>query len=169
MTTLGANTCIIALPALLAGGIYRWGSRTGRVGRACLLGLGLGLAALALAVSGSYLTGHDVPWLLAIPAAVVLGLMAAGIGWARGLSSIWPAGLVAGMGGVLGAAALNALVLTFGTDAPFARLAGLLFASHLPLAIVEGIVVASAIGFLRSVRPDLIDDPQVIDAAQPAG
>jgi cobalt/nickel transport system permease protein len=47
---------------------------------------------------------------------------------------------------------------------PFEKLAELLILAHLPVAVIEGLVTAGAVAFLRKVRPELLDAP-VLPAA----
>lgn len=68
------------------------------------------------------------------------------------------AGLAAGIvATVLGATLLSTAILLTGEQ--FASVAKLFLAVQLPFALVEGLVTASAVVFLRKVRPELLDAP----------
>ncbi|NLZ17347.1 MAG: cobalt transporter CbiM [Desulfobulbaceae bacterium] len=74
-------------------------------------------------------------------------------GWPRFFSAF-----CCGMCGVAGAAILTALSLGF-TDEGFATAAKVLMFGHLPVAVAEGLVTASAVAFLAKVRPALLQRP----------
>lgn len=65
------------------------------------------------------------------------------------------AGFACGFLGVLlaGVVAAAALVLS---EEHFLEVAGLILAAHLPVMVVEGIVTASGVAFLRKVQPSLL-------------
>ena len=100
ITTLGVNTVIMALPAVL-----------------CYLGFGHML--------------HK-------------GSRAASAGaFACGFLSVLMSGLIVG------------LALVF-TEENFWEVAGLIIAAHIPVMIIEGIVTAMCVAFLRKVRPEML-------------
>lgn len=103
LTTLGVNTCNMALPAILAGYLAR-------------------------------------PWLNRR-------------GWPRFLAAF-----CCGLLGVAGAALFTALSLSF-TDEGFVTSAKILLLAHVPVALVEGLVTASAVSFLAQVRPEMLVQP----------
>ena len=55
---------------------------------------------------------------------------------------------------VAGAGLLAALALTFSEDG-FWLSARLLFAAHIPIMLVEGVITAMAVGFMAKVRPEV--------------
>jgi cobalt/nickel transport system permease protein len=71
------------------------------------------------------------------------------------------AGLGAGAMAVLLSAALTALELWF-AGREFALFAEAVLAFHLGVAVVEGLITASAVMFLRKVRPELLDVPLLV-------
>jgi cobalt/nickel transport system permease protein len=68
------------------------------------------------------------------------------------------AGFAAGSLSILFGATLLAAVLA-GAGRQFETLAQTVLLAHLPVAVVEGLVTASAVLFLRKVRPELLDAP----------
>lgn len=56
---------------------------------------------------------------------------------------------------VAGAGCLTALSLSF-TDEGFLRTAQILFAAHIPVMLVEGVITALTISFLTKVRPEIL-------------
>jgi cobalt/nickel transport system permease protein len=58
---------------------------------------------------------------------------------------------------VFGATLLAAVLAAAGQQ--FEKVAQIVLVAHLPLAVVEGLVTASAVLFLRKVRPELLDAP----------
>ena len=100
ITTLGVNTIIMALPAVLCylifGRLIHMGSRT-----------------------------------------------AAAAAFACGLLSVLLSGLIVG------------LALIF-TEENFLEVSGLIIAAHIPVMIIEGIVTAACVTFLRKVRPEML-------------
>lgn len=65
------------------------------------------------------------------------------------------AGALCGAGAVLGAGLMTAATLALTGDG-FLHAAGLVLAAHLPIALVEGVVTASALTFLLKVKPELL-------------
>ena len=57
---------------------------------------------------------------------------------------------------VAGAGLLAALALTFSEDG-FWLSARLLFAAHIPIMLVEGVITAMAVGFMAKVRPEVFN------------
>jgi cobalt/nickel transport system permease protein len=68
------------------------------------------------------------------------------------------AGFAAGFLGMALAAVLVGAALLVAGDS-FGTLARLVVAFNFPLAVVEGLVTGTAVGFLRKVRPELLDAP----------
>ena len=73
------------------------------------------------------------------------------------------AGLGAGVVATVLAALLVAPAILIACDG-FAGLTKAFLAIHVPLAVVEGLVTASAVVFLRKVRPELLDAPLLVPA-----
>jgi cobalt/nickel transport system permease protein len=104
LTTLGINTLVMALPAIVVYAVLNRGARAGR--EAVAFGSGFAAGALGIALGATLLAGT---------------MLAAG-------------------------------------DA-LDRVAPLVLAAHLPLAIIEGFVTAGAVMFLRRVRPEVLVAP----------
>src|SRR6185437_9163052 len=106
-TTIGINTCVMTLPALLAGWMFA------------------GL--------------HRLPWVR------------------RERSSLlWICGCIIGMTSVLATLILNALVLLWGGVEDFSRIVWLMFYAHLPIVVLEGIVLGFTVSFLARVKPEML-------------
>ena len=65
-------------------------------------------------------------------------------------------GLLVGQVVVLVTAFLNCLVLAWGGQENWETLAQLVFVAHLPIAVVEGIVLGFTVGFLARVKPEML-------------
>jgi cobalt/nickel transport system permease protein len=175
-TTLGINSCVMTLPALLAGWLFALLQRVPWVRapwfRALLVavsaaawalslvyGVGLllaaplsGLAVTDLALADR-LTFHPVT----LAAAGLLAVLAA---WAeRRLENApeFPLGLLIGEGAVLATALLNSLVLWWGGADDWRFLALVVGIVHIPIAAVEGVILGFAVGFLARVKPQMLD------------
>jgi cobalt/nickel transport system permease protein len=80
-------------------------------------------------------------------------------------STVYAAGFAAGaLGVVLGATMSSLAALLAGK--PYTVLAGIFFASHLPVALIEGLVTASVVVLLRQVRPEVLRAPLLAPAVQ---
>ena len=95
--------------------------------------------------------------IMALPGVVCYYLFGAGV---RGTDrkTVYAAGFVAGATGVILGALLLSSALLF-TDRTFAVLAGVFLASHLPVALIEGLVTGSVVVLLRQVRPEVLRGP----------
>ena len=94
---------------------------------------------------------------MALPAVVCYYLFHRPVQWRNGALA-FSAGLGAGALGVLLAAFLTATALWVSGET-FRFFAGAVLAVNLGLAVVEGLVTASVVMFLRKVRPELLDAP----------
>lgn len=167
-TTLGINSCIMVLPALLASqlfialrplpfGRYPWL-------RVLLVTLVGGAALWSLA----YVAGRFAPSLLPESFAthpVTLALIAV-LALAGAIGERWleptpefALGLLVGEVAVGVTLALNALVLAYGGEEDWTRLAQLVFLAHQPIAVVEPLVLGFTIGFLARVKPAMLGQP----------
>jgi cobalt/nickel transport system permease protein len=97
---------------------------------------------------------------MALPAVVCYYLFHRPVQWRNGALA-FSAGLGAGALGVLLAAFLTATALWVSGET-FRFFAGAVLAVNLGLAVVEGLVTASVVMFLRKVRPELLDAPLVM-------
>jgi cobalt/nickel transport system permease protein len=180
LTTLGVNTCVLTVPALLAGAMFAELHRIGWTRRPALRTLLVGAGTLAGAlglVFGVVLVASN-PWsrllapelgpaLAAIRHPAILGgalafaLLAA---WAERRSEGPPEfalGFLVGVASVLMAISLNALVLLLGGVEDWRGVVFLVFVAHLPVALIEGVVLGFTVSFLARVRPDLLGTEDV--------
>jgi cobalt/nickel transport system permease protein len=65
------------------------------------------------------------------------------------------AAFAAGFGAVLLSGLLTGLFLLF-TEENFLEVSGIIIAAHIPVMLIEGLVTAIAVGFLRKVRPEML-------------
>jgi len=96
---------------------------------------------------------------MAVPAVVCYLLLHRAVRSGREPLAI-SAGFAAGFLGVMLAATLVAAALVI-AGREFAAVARLVIVANLPLAAVEGLVTGSVVAFLRKVRPELLDAPQL--------
>ncbi len=80
---------------------------------------------------------------------------------ARSKAALLAAGFAAGALAIVFAALLVAAELVI-TGEEFGLIANGVFIAHLPIGIVEGLVTAAAVAFLRQVRPELLDPPYLL-------
>jgi cobalt/nickel transport system permease protein len=176
--SLGVNSVVIGLPALLAGWLFsglrrpRWLRRPwfrAALVAGSVLGFTLSLVfAVSLLVTNrpSQLADADLSWANRVtfhPAllagAVLLASLAA---WAErrlGHAPEFSLGLVVGEFAVLVTILLNTVALIFGGRADWTSMALLTFLIHLPLAVVEGIILGFSVGFLARVKPEMFSPP----------
>lgn len=173
-STLGVNTCVLVLPALLAGGLFErlrrvpWVNHPGL--RACLVvasaagwlvSLIFSLALLAnspvwTGASGSLGTGAE--WPLHPLTLTAVALLAAGAVWLERYLDHppeFPLGLIIGVLTVLLTLGLNTAALATLGAADWHALALVVFVAHLPVALVEGTVLGFVVCFLARVQPHL--------------
>jgi cobalt/nickel transport system permease protein len=173
--SLGVNSVVMGLPALLAGWLFsglrslpwlrRPWSRAALVAGS-LLGFALSLIyAVTLLVTNrpSQLGDADLSWAnhitfhpAVLAGAVLLAALAAWVEYRLGNAPEFPLGLVVGEFAVLATILLNTAALIFGGRADWASLALLTFITHLPLAVVEGTILGFAVGFLARVKPEML-------------
>ena len=129
-----------------------------------LVGLLLGWAAfptilVALALQGAFFQFGGITTLgvntliMALPAVfcyLIFGRfihrgqqLAVGAAFACGFSSVFLSGLILG------------LTLVF-TEENFLKVSGIIIVAHIPVMIIEGIVTAACVTFLRKVRPEML-------------
>jgi len=92
---------------------------------------------------------------MAGPAVVCHYLFAWGVR-GRGPTVAFVCGLLAGGVAVLLSALLVCVALVT-TGKAFAVVAGLVVAAHVPVAVIEGLITGCIAGFLRKVKPELLD------------
>ncbi len=174
-TALGVNACVMTLPALLAGWLFAalhripWLRRPGfhtALAAAGVLAWTLGGVFLVVAVAtnrwdelraadlGPALSVVRHPFTLSAAAAVAL--LAA---WGERHLKAAPEfslGFVVAVAAVLATVTLNALVLLLGGAEDWHSIVVWVVLAHLPVALVEGVVLGFAVAFLARVKPDLI-------------
>jgi cobalt/nickel transport system permease protein len=175
LSTLGANVCVMTPPALLSWLLFRglcriawfrhgW-FRAGLVLVSALAFVLSGVYAVTLLVTnwGSEVTAIDLIWAndvtfhpAVLAAALILGLLAAWLESRLGHTAEFPLGLLIGELSVFLTILLNALVLIFGGRANWHSLVLLTFVIHLPLAVLEGLILGFTVGFLARVKPEML-------------
>ncbi len=172
--SLGVNACVLVLPALAAGYLFALLRRLPwRSSRAA--------AALAHAATAAWVLGVvylvtllwtnrfgtttllDTGWAnrvtlhpATLAAAAGLAALSAWAGRKLEHAAEFPLGLLVGGSAVLLTAALNALVLLWGVGEDWHTVALVTFVAHLPLAVVEGVVLGHTVSFLARVKPELL-------------
>ncbi len=176
-TTLGVNTCVMALPALLAWQMFaglkrvRWLRRPWF--RAGLVAASVLAWTLSLAYGAALLLSLPLASAsLGVHAAVVAGSIVLALILAVGERRLedtpeFPLGLLVGETAVLATVLLYCLVLLLGGE----RLSGspaesgadawrwvalVALLTHLPLAVVEGMILGFTVGFLVRVKPEML-------------
>jgi cobalt/nickel transport system permease protein len=107
---------------------------------------------LALAGPAVAATLHPLTLLLAGLVAVVAALAERRLG----NPAEFALGLLLGIVAVVTTAALNALVLLLGGSESWGNLVTFVFLAHLPLALIEGVVLGFTVAFLARVKPELL-------------
>lgn len=174
-STLGVNSCVMVLPALLAwllfAGLQRMPWRCQPWFRAFLVAFSILVWTFSLVFSVVLLCSNPISQLttlqtdsaiqwtfspLTVTGAVFL---AGGAAWAeRFLENApeFPLGLLIGELSVLVTLLLNCLVLLWGGQEDWHSLVLLVLVVHLPIAVIEGIVTGFTIGFLVRVKPEIL-------------
>jgi cobalt/nickel transport system permease protein len=180
-TTLGINSVIMGLPALLAwvmfAGLRRapWARRPWFRGLLVAGGVSVTLLGLAYAVTlfATNRLGGDTletdranavafhPGTLV--AAAVVSVLAAFAERRLENAPEFPVGFVVGVTAVLATVLLNSLaLLAGGTNRAGMRTPALLLCViHLPLAVIEGTVLGFLVGFLARVKPEMLGWPSL--------
>jgi cobalt/nickel transport system permease protein len=178
-TTIGVNSVILVLPALLAwqmfGALHRTGWLSRPWFRATLVSLAATIWLLSLVFSVVLISTNplsaldaDDPHLdlgraiavtihpLTLSVIVLLAGLAAWIENRLKNAPEFSLGLLVGETAVLATTLLNCLVLLWGGREDWHTLALLVFVAHLPIAVIEGIVLGFAVGFLARVKPEIL-------------
>jgi cobalt/nickel transport system permease protein len=185
-TTLGVNACVLTIPALLSGWMFAELNRAGWVRRpavrSAFVAIGVAAGTLGSVFFVVLIATNRWSQLLAPdtrPAvAVVLhpltlagaGLVALLATWAERRSKGAPEvglGFLVGATAVLATIALNALVLLLGGAEDWHEIVVLVVLAHLPLAVLEGVVVGFTVGFLSRVQPQLLGVEDAAERWQP--
>jgi cobalt/nickel transport system permease protein len=174
-TVIGANSCVMGLPALLAWGLFDGLRRLPWVGRPWFRAGLVVLAAFTFFLSlvysltllcvnpfgslgaGEFTRANQVTFQpLTLLAALALATAAA---WAeRRLENApeFPLGLLVGQTTVLATIGLYGLSLILGGQADWHTVVLIAVVTNLPLAAVEGIIVGFTVGFLARVKPEML-------------
>ncbi len=179
-TTVGINTCILAVPALVCWLAFRAlnDSGLGRVGwvRAVLIVVSVlvwywtALYSIVLLRSNAFFDREslqesirleDANALFAMPWAwiVGVGLALAAALWERRRAKTpqFALGLLLGVLAVLLTLAANSAVLLLGGETYWPVPILVLAIAHLPIAALEGIVLGVTLGFLARVKPEMLE------------
>jgi len=174
-STLGVTCCVMTIPALAAGQAYRALHQLAWLRhawfRAALVGGSVALWALALEYCLVWLSINgiaasrdaDVAAVnrTALQPAVLAGVLglavlAAGIERRLESSAEFALGLLLGQLSVFLTLLLNAVVLVLGGQEDWHFVALVQFVGHLPIALVEGIVLGFTVSFLARVKPEML-------------
>ncbi len=192
-TTLGVNTVVLTVPALVAGGLFALLNRLAWVRepwfRALLVVVGVLAWVLTLVFAAAVLwtnpltalvrpnvgPGFNVnipdfspawavvrhPLTLGLTLGVTLLVTGVAAWGERRLGTVpeFPLGFLLGVVAVLLTAALNALVLLGGGVDGWHTVVTFVFLAHLPLALLEGMILGFVVGFLARVKPDMLHLP----------
>jgi cobalt/nickel transport system permease protein len=174
-TTLGINSCVMGLPALMSWGIFAacrrvcWRRvpwlRAGIVIFSVFvwgLSLVFGVALVCSNTAGR-VSQVDPRWAesSALHPATLMGALLLGVGAAWGERHLehapeFPLGLLIGVTSVLATALLNCAVLVFGGREDWPSLVLLVLVPHIVIALIEGVVLGFVLGFLARVKPEII-------------
>lgn len=174
-TTLGINTCIMALPALLSYYLFHALHKVPWRRQPWFRSLLVALSSLLWTQSLIYsvtLVGTNVlgdltevnlndanatllePWTWLVSTVIALALVVI----ERRLETApeFPLGLLIGELAVLATIALNCVVLIAGGAAYWQTPALVWVVVHLPIAVIEGVILGFAVGFLAKVKPAML-------------
>jgi cobalt/nickel transport system permease protein len=182
--TLGINTCVMTIPALfcwlLFGALHRLPWIKTPVARGLLVGAG----AIILSMSAVYsvtllwntsLTSLDNsaleqanarlvnPWIIA--AALLFAIVAIVLERQLEHAPEFPLGFLIGELSVLMTAGLNCAVLLAAGETHWTVPPLVLVIAHLPIAVVEGIVLGFVVGFLARVKPEMLGIAAIVPKA----
>jgi cobalt/nickel transport system permease protein len=172
-TTLGINSVILAVPTLAAGAGFAACQRlallrlppvrTAFVIGTALIWLLAGAFSVILLFENSLRDTVDVAHALSLtlsPTVLLVVAVLAGITAVveRVLETApeFPLGLMIGGLTALLTVALNGLVLCFGVHEDWHKLVLLVVIPHLPVAVIEGLVLGFTVGYLARVKPEMV-------------
>jgi cobalt/nickel transport system permease protein len=177
-TTIGVNTCDMALPALLTWGLYsavrRWPWAKHAWFRAALVAVSAGVWMLTLVYAGLLLAAHlpsqwtdiNPGWANAwtfhpLTLLVVVLIAALAVAAERRLENQpeFALGLLVGEFAVLATLVCYCVVLVFGGADDWRVLALTTLLVHMPIVAVEGTVLGFTVGYLARVKPELLGEP----------
>jgi cobalt/nickel transport system permease protein len=183
---LGINSCVMVVPALLSWQLFALLRRVPWVRRPWFRSLLVAISTLVwtlslvysvtlLCTNGLHASSRmESAWAEEVtfhPLTLGAALALAGlVGWAERRfenAPEFPVGLLVGEIAVLATIFLNCLVLTWGGAEPLGSIALILFVSHLPIAVLEGIVLGFTVGFLVRVKPEMLGWEETIPPSNP--
>jgi ABC-type Co2+ transport system permease subunit len=175
LQTLGVNTCVLALPAVLAWGLLRlshrlpWLKHSWCRSSLVMVSAALWLFSLIFSVSLLWTNTHwqvealtfEIAWGVTTQPVVILtvAVISTAAAWIeRRLenSPEFALGLLLGELAVLLTVGLNFAVLRAGGEQYWPLPPLVLLVAHLPIAVFEGIVMGFTLGFLAKVKPELV-------------
>lgn len=178
LQSLGVNTCVLAMPAVVVWGLLRvshrlpWLKHPWCRSSLVMVSAAGWLFSLIFSVSLLWTNSHwqvdaltfDAAWSatsqpLLILTVVVLSAAAAWLERRLENSPEFALGLLLGETAVLLTVGLNCAVLLAGGEQYWPLPPLVLLVAHLPIAVIEGIVLGFALGFLAKVKPELIGIP----------
>lgn len=173
-TAIGVNSCVQVVPALTAWQMFarlrrlpfdqRPGFRAGLVGVSVLIWVPSLIFSIILLI-GSWSGDSNLDTgragaiaLHPLGLAVAAGLAVLGVWTERRMDNApeFPLGLLIGEFAVLLAVALKCAVLIAGGEQDLGRWALVETITHLPIAVIEGIILGFTVGFLARVKPELL-------------
>ena len=173
--TLGVNTCIMALPALLAWQLFALCRHLPWIRRPWFRAGLLGVSVLAWTLSLVYslvllgtnysrqVSALDPTWAthvtfhpLTLAGALALAVLAAWWEPRLGNAPEFPLGLLIGELTVLATTFLNCVVLVWGGQEDWPSLVLVTLVPHLVIAVIEGVVLGFTLGFLVRVKPEMV-------------
>jgi cobalt/nickel transport system permease protein len=130
------------------------------LGRRAPLAILVGVGLQALFGHGGFTTIGVNACVQILPALLAGGLLAAlshlGPVRQRRYGVLWLLGCLIGMAAVLVALLLEAVVLLWGGAEDFGRIVQFVLLAHLPVVIVEGVVLGFTVSFLARVKPEML-------------
>jgi ABC-type Co2+ transport system permease subunit len=179
---LGVNTCVLTLPALGAWVMFHALHRSGVVRRpACqvtLVMIATFAWTLSLVFSVTLLQSNSLgsvesltlesAWQrtlhpVTIAAALVLATVAAVLERRLENAPEFSLGLLIGGLAVLASVGLNCAVLILGGEQHWPVPPLILLVAHLPIAVLEGVVLGFTLGFVAKVKPEMLCTPKGFD------
>lgn len=166
LTTIGINSCVMTIPALGAWQLFavlrrvpwvreRW-FRTMLTGLSTLIWVLSAVYVTTLLVGGSEYGSRVTFGPLSLGSALALGMLVAWFDRKLENGPEFPLGLLIGESTVLLTVLLNCCVLAWGGYEDWTTLAEWIFAAHMPIAVVEGLVLGFTMGFLARVKPEML-------------
>jgi ABC-type Co2+ transport system permease subunit len=174
-TTLGINTCVMTLPALLCWLLFQALHRipwiTHPAARAALVGCSAILLFMSAAYSVTLLCNTPLdrldsaalassnerlldPWLMG--GAILFAIGAIALEGRLENTPEFPLGFLIGELAVLLTVGLNCVTLIAGGEQEWPVMPLLLVIAHLPFAVVEGLILGVVVGFVARVKPEML-------------